>query len=247
MLSLHRSIAGASALARRHPKIIGNRPTAATAAANRLASASHHQARATFQPTGRFFLPRLRPPATVEIPIGPSHYPPSPSSQTRSFNRACAPVTGAQTLIRSGPPNILAAGKWKRFQSLGFIWFGVSSSAPSFFLHVCGREIRSNSSFPRLDVVSLPSPWPALKVAWKLRHVFFKYRQVETRRGRCALLVGSAWRCEILYRPRRCLARADTKSRVGAYFRCQARYASRGGQAQGWFHPACGRSGRGRV
>ncbi len=100
MLSLHRSIAGASALARRHPKIIGNRPTAATAAANRLASASHHQARATFQPTGRFFLPRLRPPATVEIPIGPSHYPPSPSSQTRSFNRACAPVTGAQTLIR---------------------------------------------------------------------------------------------------------------------------------------------------
>ena len=100
MLSLHRSIAGASALARRHPRIIGNRPTAATAAANRLASASHHQARATFQPTGRFFLPRLRPPATVEIPIGPSHYPPSPSSQTRSFNRACAPVTGAQTLIR---------------------------------------------------------------------------------------------------------------------------------------------------
>jgi hypothetical protein len=32
--------------------------------------------------------------------IGPAHYPAECTSQTRSFNRACAPVRGAQTLIR---------------------------------------------------------------------------------------------------------------------------------------------------
>jgi hypothetical protein len=72
---LRRSVARSSALARRHPKIIGNRPTAATPAANRFASASHHHAHATLQPTDRLFLLRLRPPAAVETSIAPSHYP----------------------------------------------------------------------------------------------------------------------------------------------------------------------------
>ena len=50
---LRRSVARAVALARRHPTIIANRPTAAAAAANRLTLASHHHAHATFNlPTG---------------------------------------------------------------------------------------------------------------------------------------------------------------------------------------------------
>ena len=75
---------GTSTLARRHPRSIGNRPTAAIAAANRLASAGHHHAHAALQPTDRLFLPPLRPPAAVETPIGPSHYP-SQGSQSDAF------------------------------------------------------------------------------------------------------------------------------------------------------------------
>ena len=97
---LRRSVAGSSALARRHPRIIGNPPTPAAAAANRLASASHHHPHATLQPTDCLILLPQRLPAAVETSIARPTTPPSALSHTRSFNRACAPVQGAQTLIR---------------------------------------------------------------------------------------------------------------------------------------------------
>src|ERR1700747_3275458 len=97
---LRRSVAGSSALARRHPRIIGNPPTPATAAANRLASASHHHPHAALQPTDCLILLPQRLPAAVETSIARPTTPPSALSHTRSFNRACAPVRGAQTLIR---------------------------------------------------------------------------------------------------------------------------------------------------
>src|ERR1700730_919461 len=65
-----------------------------------MASASDHRAHAVHQPADCLILLPQRLPAAVETSIGPAHYPPSAPSQTRSFNRACAPVTGAQTLIR---------------------------------------------------------------------------------------------------------------------------------------------------
>src|SRR5260370_9473015 len=67
-----------------------------------MASASDHRAHAALQPADCLILLPQRLPAAVETSIGPAHYPPSAPSQTRSFNRACAPVTGAQTLIRFG-------------------------------------------------------------------------------------------------------------------------------------------------
>src|ERR1700757_1112719 len=65
-----------------------------------MASASDHHAHAALQPADCLILLPQRLPAAVETSIGPAHYPPSAPSQTRSFNRACAPLTGAQTLIR---------------------------------------------------------------------------------------------------------------------------------------------------
>ena len=70
------------------------------AAANRLASASHRHPHATHQPTDCLILLPQRLPAAVETSIARPTTPPSALSHTRSFNRACAPVRGAQTLIR---------------------------------------------------------------------------------------------------------------------------------------------------
>src|SRR6202035_470008 len=61
---------------------------------------------ATIVPTLPFNLPTASSyclngyPQRQKPPYGPPTTPPSAPSQTRSFNRACAPVTGAQTLIR---------------------------------------------------------------------------------------------------------------------------------------------------
>src|SRR3979411_2689763 len=75
MPPFRRSVAGSAALARRHLRILVNRPTAAILPANRLASASAHQSTAPLQPADcRILLPQ-RPPAAVETSIGPSHYP----------------------------------------------------------------------------------------------------------------------------------------------------------------------------
>src|SRR3984893_16365159 len=72
-----------------------------------MASASDHRAHAVHQPADCLILLPQRLPAAVETSIGPAHYPPSAPSQTRSFNRACAPVTGEQTLIRFVPPGAI--------------------------------------------------------------------------------------------------------------------------------------------
>src|SRR6202035_5572519 len=88
-----------------------------------MASASDHRAHAALQPADCLILLPQRLPAAVETSIGPAHYPAEctqsdaflqPSLRARygransnSFNRACAPVTGAQTLIRFYDPGII--------------------------------------------------------------------------------------------------------------------------------------------
>src|SRR3979411_487546 len=75
MPPFRRSVAGSSALARRHTRIPGNRPTAAILPANRLASASDHRAHAALQPADCLILLPQRPPAAVETSIALSLYP----------------------------------------------------------------------------------------------------------------------------------------------------------------------------
>src|SRR4030088_575785 len=75
MPPFRRSVAGSPALARRHLRILGNRPTAAILPANRLASASDHRAHAALQPADCLILLPQRLPAAVETSIGPAHYP----------------------------------------------------------------------------------------------------------------------------------------------------------------------------
>src|ERR1700720_2336280 len=70
-----RSCAGSSPLPRCRHKIIGNRPTAATCPASRMASASDHRAHAALQPADCLILLPQRLPAAVETSIGPAHYP----------------------------------------------------------------------------------------------------------------------------------------------------------------------------
>src|SRR5215467_5109113 len=81
-----------------------------------MASASDPPAHPALQPADRLILPPLPPRAAVETSIGPPHYPAEstqshafvqPSLRARkghansdSFNRACAPARGTQTLIR---------------------------------------------------------------------------------------------------------------------------------------------------
>src|SRR5262252_5563976 len=67
-----------------------------------MASASHPPAHPALQSADRLILSPQQPPAAVETSIGPPHYPAecTQSDQTRSFNRACAPARGTQTLIR---------------------------------------------------------------------------------------------------------------------------------------------------
>src|ERR1700746_1586833 len=65
-----------------------------------MASASDPPAHPALQPADRLILPPQQPPALVETSIGAPHYPAECTSQTRSFNRACAPARGTQTLIR---------------------------------------------------------------------------------------------------------------------------------------------------
>src|SRR5215472_5140554 len=66
-----------------------------------MPSASDRPARPALQPADRLIPPPQQPPAAVETSIGPPHYPAECApSQTRSFNRACAPARGTQTLIR---------------------------------------------------------------------------------------------------------------------------------------------------
>src|SRR5262249_42313040 len=67
-----------------------------------MASASHPPAHPALQSADRLILSPQPPPAAVETSIGPPHYPAecTQSDQTRSFNRACAPARGTQTLIR---------------------------------------------------------------------------------------------------------------------------------------------------
>src|SRR5215472_13062543 len=70
-----------------------------------MASASHPPAHPALQSADRLILSPQQPPAAVETSIGPPHYPAecTQSDQTRSFNRACAPARGTQTLIRLRP------------------------------------------------------------------------------------------------------------------------------------------------
>src|SRR5215472_14717955 len=65
-----------------------------------MASASDPPAHPALQPADQLILPPQPPPPAVETSIGPPHCPPEAPSQTRSFNRACAPARGTQTLIR---------------------------------------------------------------------------------------------------------------------------------------------------
>src|SRR5215472_10805048 len=65
-----------------------------------MASASDPPAHPALQPADQLILPPQPPPPAVETSIGPPHCPPEAPSQTRSFNRDCAPARGTQTLIR---------------------------------------------------------------------------------------------------------------------------------------------------
>src|SRR5215472_8256259 len=67
-----------------------------------MASASDPPAHPALQPADQLILPPQPPPPAVETSIGPPHCPPEAPSQTRSFNRACAPARATQTLIRLG-------------------------------------------------------------------------------------------------------------------------------------------------
>src|SRR5215472_5061854 len=73
-----------------------------------MASASDPPAHPALQPADQLILPPQPPPPAVETSIGPPHCPPEAPSQTRSFNRACAPARGTQTLIRLNLPLLLS-------------------------------------------------------------------------------------------------------------------------------------------
>src|SRR4030081_3851304 len=77
MPPFRRSSAGSSALARRHLRILGNRPTAAILPANRLPPASDHRAHAALQPADCLLLLPQRLPAAVETPIARPTTPPT--------------------------------------------------------------------------------------------------------------------------------------------------------------------------
>src|SRR5215470_8435501 len=104
-----------------------------------MASASDPPAHPALQPADQLILPPQPPPPAVETSIGPPHCPPEAPSQTRSFNRACAPARGTQTLIRfvgilRGQKCLetffTAISRWRvvsrRARCLGF-WAGVAA------------------------------------------------------------------------------------------------------------------------